>query len=119
MVQAADYPYLVFTNTNGTNTVLSVSGLTFKVEDTSLQVTHSDGTTSFTLSDLKHMQFSVDGITLSALDHVLQADQPVEVFTLSGMRWGTYESLLDAVKALRKGTYVFKQGTNSQTIVVK
>ena len=69
MAQAADYPYLVFTNTAGTTTVMSVTSLTITVSGSSLQVTNSDGTETFTLSDLASMQFSVDGST-TAIEEV-------------------------------------------------
>ena len=119
MVQAADYPYLVFTNTAGTSTALSVSKMTLSVSGSSLSVTNADGTTAFVLTDLANMQFSVDGSTVSAIDHVLDAGQPVSVFSLTGISLGTFNSLTEGVKALSTGAYVIKQGVKSQTIVVK
>ena len=119
MVQAADYPYLVFTNTAGTSTALSVSNMTLSVSGSSLSVTNADGTTAFVLTDLANMQFSVDGSTVSAIDHVLDAGQPVSVFSLTGISLGTFNSLTECVKALSTGAYVIKQGVKSQTIVVK
>lgn len=119
MMQAADYPYLVFTNTGGTSTVLSVSNLTLAVSGSSLQVTNTDGTTSFTLTDLANMQFSADGSALTAIDHVLDAGQSVTVFSVTGVSIGTFENLLETVRTLPAGAYIIKQGTNTQTIVVK
>lgn len=119
MAQAADYPYLVFTNTGGTTTVLSVENLTLSVSGSTLQVTNADGTNSFTLTDLANMQFSKDGSTVSAIENVLQADKAVEVFTVSGVRLGTYSSLAEGIKSLNAGAYIIKQNTNAQTIVVR
>lgn len=119
MAQAADYPYLVFTNTAGTSTALSVSNMTLTVSGSSLSVTNADGTTAFVLTDLANMQFSVDGSTVSAIDHVLDAGQPVSVFSLTGISLGTFNSLTEGVKTLSTGAYVIKQGVKSQTIVVK
>lgn len=119
MAQAADYPYLVFTNTAGTSTALSVSNMTLTVSGSSLSVTNADGTTAFVLTDLANMQFSVDGSTVSAIDHVLDAGQPVSVFSLTGISLGTFNSLTEGVKTLSTGAYVIKQGTNTQTIVIK
>lgn len=119
MAQAADYPYLVFTNTAGTSTALSVSNMTLTVSGSSLSVTNADGTTAFVLTDLANMQFSVDGSTVSAIDHVLDAGQPVSVFSLNGISLGTFNSLTEGVKTLSTGAYVIKQGTNTQTIVIK
>ena len=119
MAQAADYPYLVFTNTGGTTTVLSVSSMTLTVSGTALNVTNADGTASFTLTDLANMQFSKDGSSITALEHLLDADKALEVFYVNGMPLGAFNSLADGLKSLSAGAYVIKQGNNSQTIVVK
>ncbi len=117
--QAADYPYLVFTNTAGTTTVMSVSSLTMTVSGTSLQVTNTDGTTSFTLTGLANMQFSKDGSTVSAIENVIDAGAAVEVFSMTGISLGHYNTLLEAVSATGTGAYVVKQGANTQTMVIK
>ena len=119
MTQAADYPYLVFTNTSGTSTVLCVSNLTFAVSGSSLQVKNADGTNSFTLTDLANMQFSKDGSVVSAIENVIDAGSAVEVFSMTGVRLGQYNSLLEAVSSTCTGAYVIKQGNNTQTIVLK
>ena len=118
MAQAADYPYLVFTNTAGTTTVMNVSSLTMTVSGSSLQVTNSDGTETFALTDLNNMQFSADGST-TAIEQVLEADSPVEVFSVTGVQLGSFGSLREAVRGLSAGAYVIKQGVNTQTVVVK
>jgi len=117
--QAADYPYLVFTNTSGTSTVLSVSNLTMSVSGSELQVTNAEGNTSFVLTDLANMQFSVDGSAVSAIGHVLDGGQPVRVYSMTGVALGTFGSLAEGVEMLSAGAYVVKQGKNTQTIVVK
>ena len=118
MAQAADYPYLVFTNTAGTTTVMSVSSLTMTVSGSSLQVTNSDGTETFALTDLASMQFSAEG-TVTAIEHVLEADRPVEIFSVTGVQLGSFGSLREAVCVLSTGAYVVKQGVSTQTVVVK
>ena len=119
MAQAADYPYLVFTNTGGTTTVLGVANLTLTVSGNSLEVSNTEGTTTFVLTELANMQFSKDGSTILAVDQVLDAEQPVSVYSMTGVLLGTYNSLTEGVEALCAGAYVIKQGKNSQTIVVK
>ena len=119
IAQAADYPYLVFTNTGGTSTVMDVSDLTLAVSGSSLQVTNTDGTNSFTLTDLANMQFSKDGNTVSAMENVIDAGAAVEVFSMTGISLGHYNTLLEAVSATGTGAYVIKQGNNTQTIVLK
>lgn len=118
IVLAADYPYLVFTNTAGTTTVMNVSSLTMTVSGSSLQVTNSDGTETFALTDLNNMQFSADGST-TAIEHVLEADRPVEIFSVTGVQLGSFGSLREAVRGLSAGAYVVKQGVSTQTVVVK
>lgn len=113
--QAGDYEYLVFTNTSGVATILSVSGLTMHVNGTTLQVTNNSGTVDFTLTELAAMRFSNDP---TALENVLAADQPVQVYSLTGVRLGSYGSLLQAAGNLGKGTYVITDGINSQTILL-
>lgn len=117
--QAADYPYLVFTGTGGTTTKLSVSDMTLVVSGSSLQVTNTDGTTSFTLTDLASMQFSQDGSVATAIENVLDADMPVSVFSLNGASLGTFGNLNETARTLPAGAYVIKQGNNTQTIVLK
>ena len=119
MAQAADYPYLVFTNTAGTTTAMSVSSLTMTVSGSSLQVTNSDGTETFTLTDLVSMQFSAESSIATAIENVLEADCAVEVFSVTGAQIGSFGSLIEAVQGLNAGAYVIKQGVNTQTVVVK
>ena len=118
LLDAADYPYLVFTNTSGTNVVLSVENLTLTVSGSTLQVSNADGTTSFTLTDLASMQFSADGTT-DGLEDVLNADLPVSVYSLTGVSLGTFDNLQQAVEGLDAGSYVISDGKNAQTIVVQ
>ena len=113
---AENFAYLVFTNTSGSATVLSAAGLTMNVDGNSLQVTSGTEHVSFTLTELKEMQFSN---STTAIDNVLDADQPVQVFTPTGIQIGTFKSLLDAAGSLDKGVYVITNGKNSQTIVLQ
>ena len=120
LAQASEYAYLVFTNTEGTTTALSVTNLTMTVNGSQLDVTNAEGTVSFTLTDLAAMQFSVDGETLPAgIDHVLNADASVTVYSINGMLWGTFSSMLQAVQQLEKGSYIMVQSGKSQKLVVK
>ena len=114
-----DYPYLVFTNTEGALTAFQVNDLTMHINGTQLDVTNNEGTVHFTLTDLSAMQFSVDGETLTALKNVLNADARVEVYTLEGMSMGTFDGLLKAASSLRQGVYVITDGKNIQKIVIR
>ena len=118
MTYANTYQYLVFTNTEGTNTAFSVKNLMLNVEDGTLQVTNADGTISLLLTAMKSMQFSEDG-TVSAVENILNADTPVQVFSVSGTSLGVYSSLMEAAQTLNAGAYVISNGSVTQTIVVK
>ena len=118
MTHASTYNYLVFTNTDGTNTVFSVANLWLNVDGSDLQVTNADGTVSILLTALKSMQFSEDG-TVSAVENILNADAPVHVFSVSGTSLGVYGSLMEAAQTLNAGAYVISNGSVTQTIVVQ
>lgn len=118
IAQAADYPYLVFTNTVGTQTALTVSNMTLTVKGSKLTVTNAEGTQAFTLTDLAAMQFSTDG-NVAAVENVLDGEKAVEVYSVTGVSLGSYGSLYEAAGVLPMGAYVIKQGGKSQTVVVR
>ena len=120
MVQAGEYAYLVFTNTDGTKTALSVSDLTMTVNGTQLEITNENGSVNFMLADLAAMQFSVDGESLpEGIENVLNADEPVRVFTITGTAIGEFGNLVQAAQQLGAGAYVISNGKNAQTIIVR
>ena len=119
IAQAADYPYLVFTNTAGTTTALTVSNnMKLSVNGSELTVTNSEGTQAFTLTDLAAMQFSTDG-NVAAVENVLDGEKSVEVYSVTGVSLGSFSNLHEAAGVLPTGAYVIKQGINTQTVVVK
>jgi len=118
-VQAGEFGYLVFTNTAGVNTSMKVDNLSFSVSGSQLQVTNVDGSVNFALADLQSMHFSVNDESDTALDNVLDADRPVQVFTLTGTSLGTFDNLVQAALKLGAGTYVIVNGKNAQTIVIQ
>ena len=118
MAYASTYNYLVFTNQNGTTTAFSVNNLTLKVNGNELSVTNNDGTVNVVLTNLVSMQFSKDK-TITSLENVINADEIVQVYSVTGASLGTYNSMVEAAKKLSAGTYILSNGKLSQTIVVK
>ena len=117
MAQAGEYAYLVFVNQNNDTTALSVTDMTLKVNDNSLTVTNAEGTVNFTLTDLQCMQFMTEeGQMAQRLDNILDANEPIEVYSILGVKIGHYNSLPQAAGVLGKGSYVITNGKNSQTI---
>ena len=120
MAQAGEYAYLVFVNQNNDTTALSVADMTLRVQDNSLSVTNAEGTVNFTLTDLQFMQFMTeDGQMAMRLDNVLDANAPIDVYTILGVKVGRYNSLLEAAAVLGKGSYVITNGKTSQTIILQ
>lgn len=120
MAQAGEYAYLVFVNQNNDTTALSVTDMTLKVQDNSLSVTNAEGTVNFTLTDLQFMQFMTEeGQMAQSLDNVLDANAPIDVYTILGVKVGHYNSLLEAAGVLGKGSYVITNGKKSQTILLQ
>ena len=115
---ATTYNYLVFTNQAGTTTAFKVNNLTLEVNGTDLQVTNDEGTVTLILSELASMQFSVDQ-TVTSVENVLNADAPVQVYSVTGASIGTYCSMVEAAKGLNAGTYVISSGNQSLTVVIK
>ena len=117
MAQAGEYAYLVFVNQNNDTTALSVTDMTLKVNDNSLTVTNAEGTVNFTPTDLQFM--TEEGQVAQRLDNILDANAPIDVFSILGVKVGHYNSLLEAAGVLGMGSYVITNGRISQTIVVK
>jgi len=116
--QAGEYNYLVFTNTDGTTTAMTVTGLTLTVNGSVLQVTNGTDNVGFTLTDLASMQFSTAD-TLTAIPTVLNADKPVHMYTPTGVCLGLFPSLKQAAAVLNKGAYIVTDGSNSQKIILQ
>ena len=115
---AGTYKYLEFTSTSGTKTAFNVTNLTLTVSGSYLQVTNEDGTVSLTLLDLESMQFSTTN-TATALENILNADEAIQVSTVTGISLGKYPSLMEACQSLNAGVYVISNGTQSQSIVIQ
>ena len=115
---ASTYNFLVFTSTEGTKTAFGVKNLTLKVEGSDLLITNAEGTVNLILAGLASMQFSNENIATD-LEDVLNADAPMQVFSLSGTSLGVYGSLMEAAQMLNAGAYVISNGSVTQTIVVK
>jgi hypothetical protein len=118
MAHAGVYNYLVFTNQAGTTTAFEISNLTLKVNGSDLHVSNADGTVDLVLTELASMQFSADK-NATGVEDVLNADTPLQFYSVTGTLMGTYTSMVDAAKCLTPGTYVISGGSQTQTVVIK
>lgn len=118
--QAYDYPYLTLQKSDGTEQSVAVEQLKLTFSDGQLVLSNSDGTTTISLSDLSKMYFSTSA-TAGISTQITEAtdDSPVEVYTLSGMSIGSFESVAEAKKQLKAGIYVMKSKTRTLKITVK
>ena len=119
MVQAGEYAYLVFTNTAGTPTALTVTNLTITVNGAQLDVTNDDGTVNFSLTELAAMQFRTEAGDLAAVDNVLDGDAPVRVFSILGTSLGEFDNLVQAASSLTQGVYIITDGKRSVKINIQ
>ncbi len=115
-VKAYDYPYLVIQTTDGTSQSIEAEKLVLTFSGSQLVATNGTENLTLTVSDLNKMYFSS---TSSAVNQISEADGEVEVFTLSGVRMGSYSSVAQALQSLRSGIYVMSSKEKTIKITVK
>lgn len=110
-VQAEDYPYLVFTQADGSTVTLPVQSLCIKFVDGKLVATAPSVEQTLPLDGLTTMAFTYDAGTPSAVQGVDQgsASSAVQVYTLHGIHVGDYDSAAQALRTLPKGVYIIRQ----------
>ena len=117
--KAYEYPYLVFLNTEGTATTLSVESLSITINDGKLVVTNTDGTQTFSLSDLSKMFITKTTDLTGVNDINTDGMEEVEVFTIGGVKLGKYENIALAKASLKSGLYVIKSSQKTYKIAIK
>ncbi len=120
MTYANDYTYnyLVFTTQDGTEKAIAVENLKLSFVNGQLVVDNGVESQTYSLTSLSKMFFSestVDGI----VETVINGNEVVDVFTVSGIWMGKFENVDDAKKSLQRGVYVLKQGKTTSKIAIK
>jgi len=118
-LQAYDYPYLSFQTTEGTVQSVSVNELIITFSNGQLVLTNTDGSQTFSLSDLSYMFFSKEQNTTGVTRIEDVSNQTVEVFTLNGLVIGRFESLQKAKAELKPGLYLIKSNGKTQKVVIR
>lgn len=113
---ADDYPYLTFEKQDGTTQSVAVSGLTLTIADGNLIAANGTETLTLALSDLTKMFFASEATGIDELTAKLPSDGAAEVFTLTGVSLGQYDSMQAVRAALQQGVYIIK--VNGQTLKV-
>ena len=114
------YPYMVFTNSSGTQTVVAVDQLEITFADGNLVATNNTGTqTQLSLSDLASMHFTKESELPTGIRAMLPEEfnrKSATFYDLSGRR-----ALLKGDSApMRKGVYVVRKADGSTSkITVK
>lgn len=120
MTYANDYTYnyLVFTTQDGTEKAIAVENLKLSFVNGQLAVDNGVESQTYSLTSLSKMFFSentVDGI----VETVINGNEDVDVFTVSGIWMGKFGNVDDAKKSLQRGVYVLKQGKTTSKIAIK
>lgn len=120
MTYANDYTYnyLVFTTQDGTEKAIAVESLKLSFVNVQLVVDNGVESQTYSLTSLSKMFFSestVDGI----VEAVINGNEDVDVFTVSGIWMGKFGNVDDAKKSLQRGVYVLKQGKTTSKIAIK
>lgn len=117
-VHAYDYPYLVFMNSDGNTTTLSVETLIITISNGKLVAQNNDGTQSFALSNLNKMYFTKEA-DLTGISTTENTHEAVEIFTAGGLSVGKFENEKAAKASLKPGLYILKSNTRTYKIAVK
>lgn len=115
-MSADTYPSMLFTNADGSTTLLSVTDLVITFEGGNVCVTNDGGTTLLPLTDLVTMQFSME---MSSIEDVISLNGAVEVWTLAGVRVGSFASGTEAASALSQGVYIVKSAVSTLKVKVQ
>lgn len=115
--QAYDFPFLIFQTNSGETTTVSVESLTIKYVDGQLVATNADGNVSFALADMSKMFFAKDETT--NIDNAENCTERLEVFTLDGIRMGSFESMDRVKERLKTGIYIVKTSKRTFKTAVK
>jgi len=116
-----DYPYMVFTTTDGQQTSLGVEALRMQMADGVLTASNAEGTVSFQLSTLAEMHFSETEVATGIEDLQSTRDEVQSAKNKGQMDGEAYDLTGRKVSAhaLTPGIYVMRQGSVTKKIMVK
>lgn len=112
---AESFVGLMFTDQIGTSIAVALDGLNITYIEDKAVITNSSGTTELPLASLASMQFTT---TLSASDIVV-GNEPVDVFSTTGVCEGRFSSIEAAKVSLNSGIYIVKSASAVIKIAVK
>ena len=116
-VLADDYSYLSFESTDGSAQTFTAQGLEISFSNGNAVVTSGNEQTTIALSSLVRMTFTNDSGTTAIQSLSTQSDSRYEVWTVSGVYMGQYDSRA-ALQQLTHGVYVVKNNGKTQKMIL-
>ncbi len=109
--QADNYSYLAFQTSDGIVTTVSVESLNITMSNGQLVATNSDGSYTFTLTELDKMYFTSEGATaISDLD-IMNHENCTDIYDMQGRKVSRDQ--------MRRGVYIVKTNYGTYKINVK
>lgn len=105
-VNAEGYKYLTFETTGGEQQSISTKNLNITFADGSLSAISGAAMLSYRVADLGKMSFSMNDAAVDMVDACF--DAPFAVYSVTGMAYGTYDTVAAARRALVPGIYVLR-----------
>lgn len=107
MCMQAEVTNMVFKTADGATHTIAATGLEITFADGQLQAANSNETLVLPLASLATMEFSDNQTSLA--DAAARIEGIVEITSVSGVSFGAYTSIIDAIGALPGGTYLVKK----------
>lgn len=117
-VDAEEYQYLSFQESNGNVVSFGIESLTMSISDGKLLVENSGESRTFELSSLSKMFFATEASGINELETVANGGKK-HVYTVSGIYVGSFDSLSDVETKFGKGMYLVKDNNNTTKIVLR
>lgn len=115
---ADDFPFLAFRTNDGNLRVMAIDNINLTIADGNLVVENSSEKETFDLNNLAEMFFAADVSNVSLVGAI--SDNTVEVFSMSGVSLGKFESKAGAATVLSDGIYIARYSNGlTEKIVVK
>ncbi len=116
---AYDYPYLMVETADGEVKILSVESLVLTFGDGKLTAVNAEGTQALVLTDLSKMYFSSTPSGIDTADTTSEERQAVDIYSINGVKMGTFESVTQAQQELGNGIYIVKSKNKNYKITIK
>lgn len=117
MAKADGYDYLVFKQSDGTETSLASGDLRITFSDGKLVATSSTGSYSVALGALSSMYFSTSATAIESIN--VDSDGEASVYDLKGMLVAKGKNNSQLTSSLAPGVYIKKVGETTSKILVK